>query len=137
MHRGLQESGGDLVVDTVAVRPGHPMLLGRWAGDRWLVGLPGNPQAAVVALLTLCAPLVDALSGLPFADLGRRHLTDAVVSRGERTRLVACRSVGDQCTPAEYIGSGMLRGLAAADGFAIVPHGQGAVGDAVDWLPFP
>jgi molybdopterin molybdotransferase len=137
VHRGLRESGGELVIDTVAVRPGHPMLVGRWADDRWLVGLPGNPQAAVVALMTLCAPLVEGLAGLPLTDLGRRHLTDPVISRGERTRLVACREVGDRCTPADYIGSGMLRGLAAADGFAVVPHGQGVVGDAVDWLPFP
>ena len=136
VRRALKRSGGDVVVDTVAVRPGHPMLLGRWT-DRWLIGLPGNPQAAVVALMTLGAPLIEALAGRRLPELPVRRLAAAVVSRGDRTRLVACTDDGQACTPAEFIGSGMLRGLADADGFAVVGHGNGAIGEVVPWLPLP
>jgi molybdopterin molybdotransferase len=137
VRRALEDTSGELAVDTVAVRPGHPMMMGGWAGSRWLIGLPGNPQAAVVALMTLGAPLVDAMLGRPLPDLGHRTLAAFVASRGERTRLVPCVDRGAACEPTEYIGSGMLRGLAAADGFAVVPRDGGAVGDAVEWLPLP
>ncbi|MGK5498395.1 molybdopterin molybdotransferase MoeA, partial [Streptomyces sp. URMC 125] len=54
----LHRLGADLLVDGVAVRPGHPMLLARLPGGAHLVGLPGNPLAAVSGLLTLAEPLL-------------------------------------------------------------------------------
>ncbi|NED80214.1 molybdopterin molybdenumtransferase MoeA, partial [Streptomyces sp. SID11233] len=41
----LSRLGADLLVDGVAVRPGHPMLLAATAPGQHLVGLPGNPLA--------------------------------------------------------------------------------------------
>jgi molybdopterin molybdotransferase len=137
LRAALAATDGRLGVDTVEVRPGSPMILGDWAGGRWLVGLPGNPQAAIVALMTLGLPLVDALAGRPLADLGTRRLAAPVVSRGARTRLVPCVDLGGAAVPAEFIGSGMLRGLAGSDGFAVVAGGQGDGGAIVPWLPLP
>jgi hypothetical protein len=37
----------------------------------------------------------------------------------------------------EHIGSGMLRGLADADGFAIVAAGEGEPGSSAEWLELP
>ena len=68
LRAALSDTGGDLIVDRVDVRPGSPMLMGEWRDSRWLIGLPGNPQAAIVALMTLGLPLVDALHGRPLAD---------------------------------------------------------------------
>lgn len=42
LHATVSGTDGTLVVDSVAVRPGHPMLLGGWGGGRWLLGLPGK-----------------------------------------------------------------------------------------------
>lgn len=137
LHEGLARTSGRLVVDTVAVRPGHPMLLGRWDEHRWLLGLPGNPQAAIAALLTLGGPLIAALHGQLLPSLGERRITEYATSRGGATRLVLCTSFGAECTPAGFIGSGMLRGLAAADGFAVVPPSGAVMGDQVSWLPLP
>lgn len=135
----LATTGGRLLVDTVAVRPGHPMLLGTWDQPhrRWLIGLPGNPQAAVVALITLGLPLVTALNGEPLPPLERRTSTEAVSSHGAKVRLVPCASDGHSCTPTRHIGSGMLRGLAAADGYAVIPAGGVQAGDEVEWHPLP
>jgi molybdopterin molybdotransferase len=133
----LQDTGGEAIIDTVDVRPGSPMLLGQWPDARWLIGLPGNPQAAIVALLTLGLPLVASLSGQPLAELGIRTLDGEVASRGDRLRLVLCRDDALVCRPVDYIGSGMLRGLAAAQGFAVVEGGQGRTGQPVRWLPLP
>ncbi|WP_329400417.1 molybdopterin-binding protein [Streptomyces lydicus] len=45
----LADAGARMVVDTVACRPGRPMLLAELPTGRWLGGLPGNPYAALVA----------------------------------------------------------------------------------------
>ncbi|MFI8422077.1 molybdopterin molybdotransferase MoeA [Streptomyces sp. NPDC085479] len=68
VHRVLDKAGAALLVDGVKVRPGHPMLLARLDAGRHLVGLPGNPLAAVSGLLTLAAPLLAALAGEPAAE---------------------------------------------------------------------
>ncbi|MFD4985717.1 molybdopterin-binding protein [Streptomyces sp. NPDC058372] len=65
VHPTLDRLGAELLVDGVAVRPGHPMLLARTAPGQHLVGLPGNPLAAVCGLLTLAVPLLRGLAGAP------------------------------------------------------------------------
>jgi molybdopterin molybdotransferase len=137
LRDALARTGGELVVDTVFVRPGGPMMLGRWPADRWLIGLPGNPQAAIAALMTLGSPLLDALHRRSLTSLATRRLAASVDSRDDRTRLVPCVDAMGGCAPTDFIGSGMLRGLAAADGFAVVAGGRGAIGDEVRWLPLP
>jgi molybdopterin molybdotransferase len=57
------------VVDSVACRPGHPQLLVGFGPGRWLIGLPGNPFAALVAAYTLLAPLLAGLAGRPLTKL--------------------------------------------------------------------
>ena len=71
LHRALTSLRAELVVDGVAVRPGHPQLLAVRADGRPLVGLPGNPLAAATAVLTLVVPLAGALHGAPPRRGGR------------------------------------------------------------------
>ena len=134
---GVSGTGGTMLVEGVDVRPGSPMVLGQWPDQRVLIGLPGNPQAAIVALMTLGRPVVDALGGRALEVLGTRRLAGHVSSRGRRLRLVPCALVDGECMPVDYIGSGMLRGLAVAEGFAVVSGGQASAGDLVRWLPLP
>jgi molybdopterin molybdotransferase len=139
VHRAVAETGGDLVVDGVHCRPGHPMLLARWTRDdgrRWLVGLPGNPHAAIAALMTLAQPLLLAMHGTDLPALARVPVAARIGPRGTGTRLVPCRIVDGAAHPGEHIGSGMLRGLAAADGLAVAA-GEVAAGELVRWLPLP
>jgi hypothetical protein len=63
LHGLLDALGATLIVDGVQVRPGHPQLLALLPDGRPLVGLPGNPLAAVSGLLTLLEPLAAALAG--------------------------------------------------------------------------
>ena len=135
LHATLASQDVRLVIDGVDCRPGHPMLLGTRNGS-WLVGLPGNPHAAIAALMTLVLPLLRALHGLPLPSLARVPLATHVGSRGTGTRLIACRLEAGVAEPCEHIGSGMLRGLADADGLAVVT-GQAEAGDVVEWLPLP
>ena len=139
VHRAVARTGGDLVVDGVDCRPGHPMLLARWeegTTGRWLVGLPGNPHAAVAALMTLAQPLLLALHGAELPDLARLPVAVGIGSRDTGTRLVPCRIIDGVAHPGEHVGPGMLRGLSAADGLAVTT-GLAAPGDLVGWLPLP
>ncbi|NEB77539.1 molybdopterin molybdotransferase MoeA, partial [Streptomyces sp. SID14478] len=144
VHPTLRALDADLLVDGVAVRPGHPMLLARLHEGKHLVGLPGNPLAAVSGLLTLAEPLLRALSGRgqdeePYGA----PLRGAVHGHPYDTRLVPVvlredsGSGHDWAVPLHYNGPAMLRGIAAADGLAVVPPGGAQEGQEVEILDLP
>jgi molybdopterin molybdotransferase len=144
LHPALAELGAEYVVNTVAVRPGFPMLLARItrADGRvaFLAGLPGNPQSAVIALVTLVAPLLAGWHGRELPPLPRVTVTTPVPGRGGFTHLAlaALDRDGTRATPVGHVGSAMLRGLAHAHGFVVVrPDTQAAAGDVVPFLPLP
>ncbi|MEV7312890.1 molybdopterin molybdotransferase MoeA [Streptomyces microflavus] len=144
VHPVLAALGAELLVDGVAVRPGHPMLLARLSPDGpHLVGLPGNPLAAVSGLLTLAEPLLAGLAGRPAQDAYRALVHADVPGHPHDTRLVpvvhrAGRAGGrDHVAPLRYNGPAMLRGIAAADGLAVVPAGGVRSGTEVEILDLP
>ncbi|WP_127499153.1 molybdopterin molybdotransferase MoeA [Actinoplanes solisilvae] len=144
LHPTLAELDADYIVNTVAVRPGFPMLLARVPGPdgrpRFLAGLPGNPQSAVIALITLVAPLLAGLQGRPAPALSRVETTTKVPGRGGFTHLALARldHDGRSATPVGHVGSAMLRGLSNAHGFVVVrPGTEAAAGDLVPFLPLP
>ncbi|BEL10675.1 molybdopterin-binding protein [Actinoplanes sichuanensis] len=144
LHPALAELGASYVVNTVAVRPGFPMLLARVSGPdgrpRFLAGLPGNPQSAVIALVTLVAPLLAGLQGRPLPPLPSVVAGADVAGRGGFTHLALATldPTGRTATPAGHVGSAMLRGLANSHGFVVVrPGSQAAAGDTVPFLPLP
>jgi molybdopterin molybdotransferase len=112
------------------------MALADLDGTR-LLALPGNPQSAIVALLSLGWPLIDALLGRAERDLPEVILTDATTAPAHEHRLVASTLTGDRATPVRHLGSAMLRGLAGAQGFAVLPPGGAAAGESVQWLALP
>ncbi|MEU4692009.1 molybdopterin molybdotransferase MoeA [Actinoplanes sp. NPDC023714] len=142
LHPALAELGAEYVVNTVAVRPGFPMLLARIPGDRpkFIAGLPGNPQSAVIALVSLVAPLLAGLRGRALPPLPLVEAATAVPGRGDFTHLAlaALDATGRIATPVGHVGSAMLRGLANAHGFVVVrPGTSAAAGDLVPFLPLP
>ncbi|MEU2131886.1 molybdopterin molybdotransferase MoeA [Streptomyces sp. NPDC018352] len=162
VHPVLAEIGAELLVDGVAVRPGHPMLLARLkkSDGPYLVGLPGNPLAAVSGLLTLAEPLLRGLAGREAEAPYRVVARDEVQGHPHDTRLVPVvhqagsaadgRSGGgygsggagtgsgaEYVVPLHYSGPAMLRGIAAADGLAVVPPGGVRSGTEVEILDLP
>lgn len=140
VHPVLARAGAELLVDGVAVRPGHPMLLAR-IGDRtdgrYLVGLPGNPLAAVSALLTLAEPLLRALAGRRPRPRYTAVLQGEVPGHPRDTRLVPVLLSGDHAVPQRYNGPAMLRGVAAADALAVVPPRGARSGQELEILDLP
>lgn len=133
----VAKMGGRLIVDGVAMRPGHPTVLAELPDGRFFLGLPGNPLAAVVGLVTVGEPLLAALCGRE--PLAAVELPSGEVFEPElkRTRIVPFRRMYGMASPAAGIGSGMLRGLARADGFMVVPPHGLELGAPVACLPLP
>lgn len=124
LRSALDDLGAETVVDGVACRPGHPQLLARLPDGPAVVGLPGNPGAALVAAVTLLAPLLSALAGRPdpaAAAPGRAELSVPVRPHPKDTRLVAVRLTGSAAEPVGHDRPGSLRSPAAADGYAVIP----------------
>jgi len=118
----LQESGGELKLWRIAMRPGAPVGFGLLNGIPW-IGLPGNPVSTMVTFELFVRPVIRRLQGhaLPFrrtvpvitrdpVTLGPklRHFLRAIVEEGE------ARLTGPQ-------GSGILTSMAHANALLIVP----------------
>lgn len=137
LHPALASLGAEYLVNTVAVRPGYPMMVAK-IQDTFVAGLPGNPQSAVVALMSLVRPLLAGLTCSPEPELRKVTLGAPVAGRGDFTHLALVRSEDESWFPVAHVGSAMLRGLAGAHGFAVIPpHGQGLPGQLAELLELP
>jgi len=137
VHPTLRRIGAELLVDGVKVRPGHPMLLARIKENQHLVGLPGNPLAAVSGLLTLAEPLLRTLAARAAPEPYTLPLKEAVHGHPYDTRLVPVALRADRAVPLHYNGPAMLRGIAASDALAVVPPGGARAGQELELLDLP
>ncbi|HEY5186714.1 MAG TPA: molybdopterin-binding protein, partial [Actinomycetes bacterium] len=133
LHAVLAQVGARVLVDGVAVRPGHPMLLARLPDGRPLVGLPGNPLAAVSGLLTLAEPVLCGLLRRLEPEPVLTTLRETVTGHPHDTRLVPVRGG----VPLHHVGPAMLRGLVTADAMAVIPPHGGLAGSDVRLLRLP
>lgn len=137
LRTALDECECEFLVDGVAVRPGHPMMLAR-CGDKPVVGLPGNPLSALVAVVTLVAPVLDAWLGRADRGLPQVHMAQAIApAHKELTRLMVGRRELGGFREVSHVSSAMLRGIAHADGWAVVPATGVDAGEVVPWIPLP
>jgi putative molybdopterin biosynthesis protein len=118
---------GVLAVHGVAVRPGHPVVLGA-IGATPVLGAPGYPVSAALTFEIFAAPLLARLEGtverlrpLVRATLARKLVSPMGMDDWVRVRLgrVGSRLVA---TPLPR-GAGMLTSLVRADGLLLVPAG--------------
>lgn len=133
----LDELGAVVIVEQIAMRPGHPLLIARLPDGRLVLCLPGNPFAAMVALLSVGVPLIDGALGRPLPRLLRTTLAVDVPAGRGGTRLIAARLGDDGATPTSRQGSGMLRGLASADTVLVVGDAGAVAGAIVPTVPLP
>ncbi len=138
-------AGGSLELARVAMKPGKPVVAGR-AGKAVLIGLPGNPFAALVAWLLVGRSALERLAGLEPKPLTPLAAVAAFSQRGPggRTEFAPARVVGSDeggLPRVEKLGRGgsaRLAPLIAADGLAVIPAGVDGVrqGDRIGFLPF-
>ncbi|RZU60608.1 molybdopterin molybdotransferase MoeA [Zhihengliuella halotolerans] len=137
----LTELGARLLVDEIAMRPGHPALLARRPDGALVIALPGNPLAAMAALVTLGAPLLAGATGRPMPALQRAASTERFGPLPGRHRLVPARldadEAGVRASAAAHRGPAMLRGLADSTSFMVVPPAGLEPGAGVDCVRLP
>lgn len=133
-------AGGEVLLDGVAVRPGHPMkfaVVRNFDGKQIpVVGLPGNPLAAIVALATLVQPMLNKILGQQLQPLIPATTSTSLQGSKSGTRLAPGWVTHTGFTPAEFSGSAMLRGLSTSTGFAVITSAIDE-GGAVSFLPLP
>jgi len=122
-----------LVVDfhRVAMRPGKPLMAGRFNGTP-LIGLPGNPVSAFVTAHLFLCPAIARMLGLP-GDPPATHparLTAAVEANGPRAHYMRSRVEADAsgwtCTPLPRQDSSLMSVLAEANALLARPPGDPA-----------
>jgi len=142
----LEAVGVKLDFWRVAIKPGKPLAIGRFARsgrrDAIVVGLPGNPASAMITFAIFGVPLLRAMQGdaKPFPafararmtrahahDPGRLELARAVVSQAEQGFSVT--TLGNQA-------SGASTTMAQADALVCIAENATGVGagDEVDVL---
>ena len=141
--RAAIEAEGSLVFWRLAVKPGRPAAMGVVGGTP-VVGLPGNPVAAVVCFLHLARPLLMRLAGAADRPLPRFVATADFAYRkkaGRREYIrVSLQAAEGETRARKYAreGAGLLSSLTQSDGFAELPEEvtEIAPGDRVTVLPF-
>lgn len=132
----LGRIGAELVVDRVDVRPGRPTMLARRGRTLYLC-LPGNPMAAMVGAVLLGGPLVAGMTGRALDEPDRVAIAADVPNERPGALVLAYRSTPDGAVPTTHQSPAMLRGLADADGLAVVEAGGVRAGAVVPSLRLP
>ena len=136
LHNAIVDVGGEFLIDAVLVRPGYHQLMAR-IGKQILIGLPGNPQSAVIGLLTLAAPLISGANAKPLAKLELRTIASDMNGPHREARLVLCTQEAGVIKPIEYLDSSILRGFVSATGYAVLPPGGAKSGEQIQWITLP
>jgi putative molybdopterin biosynthesis protein len=118
---------GTLAVHGVAVRPGHPVVLGAVGGTP-VLGAPGYPVSAALTFDIFAEPLLAGLSGAAprrrprvTARLARKLASPLGMDDWIRVRLGVVN--GTMVATPLPRGAGVLTSLVRADGLLVVPAG--------------
>ncbi|WP_340138084.1 NTP transferase domain-containing protein [Rhodococcus rhodnii] len=134
LRDAITRAGGEIVVGRVRCRPGGSQLTAVLPDGRVVLGLPGNPFAAIATLVTILPAVVDAaLAAEPSRRRGIVHVDDAA----DGARIVAVDALPDGTWHVRRgHGTATLVGLVGAAAFAVVP--PLARGDVVcEIVPLP
>ena len=136
----LLRTRGTLSSWRIAMKPGRPLALALWRGVP-VLGLPGNPVAALVCALIFARPALSALGGGGWPAPQGFTVPAAFSKRkkaGRREYLRARLNAEGQAEVFGSEGSGRISGLSWADGLVELPDAAVdiAPGCAVRFLPY-
>lgn len=131
----VREVVGEVDFHRVAMRPGKPLMAGRYRGTP-LLGLPGNPVSAMVCGHVFLRPALDRLLGLPARPIAREpaRTAAALPANGPREHYMRATLGPEGLTPAADQDSSVLSRLAEADALLVrAPHApSAAAGETVE-----
>lgn len=123
---GVIESLGRVLVHGIAIRPGHPVVIGI-AGDKPVLGIPGYPVSAVITFELIAKPLIYRWLGIPVPE---RPVVDAALTRkvvspigqDEFLRVTLGRVAERVVATPVARGAGVITSLVRADGILRIPR---------------
>jgi molybdopterin molybdotransferase len=127
--RAAIEAAGKLAFWRVAIKPGRPVALGEIGGGeiagKPLLGMPGNPVAALVTFSALGRPLIDRLSGAVHAPPPAMRAVAGFgyrkkAGRREYVRVTFDASGVAQLFPKE--GAGIITSLTESEALMVLPE---------------
>ncbi len=134
VHHELIERGLEVLIQSVAIKPGKPLLFGRLTRPDgsfvWVFGLPGNPVSSFCTFELFVRPFLRGLLGLQAPHTLELRVPLVQEIRGKsipRTQHLPARihvgAEGLSVTQVPWHGSGDLRGLLDANGFIVIEAG--------------
>jgi molybdopterin molybdotransferase len=141
----LATDGLELDFWQIAMRPGKPLMVGRYRGTP-MVGLPGNPVSTLVCALLFLRPAFERLSGaVPAEEAAPTARLAVPLGKNDRrqdylrSRLARGSDGMLEVFPFEVQDSSMMRLLATADCLVVRPPHAPALtaGAMVPIVPFP
>ncbi len=137
--RAAIEAVGTLQFWRVAIKPGRPVALGVLDGTP-LLGLPGNPVAALVTFMAIGRPLLDRLAGAVHVPPPRFFVRSAFKYRKKEGRREYVRvQIDADGTARRYPkeGAGILTSLTESDALMELPEHMTtlAPGDTAPCIP--
>ena len=137
--RAAIEAVGALAFWRVAIKPGRPVALGVLDGTP-LLGLPGNPVAALVTFMAIGRPLLDRLAGATYQPPPRFAVRSGFTYRKKPGRREYVRVTLDPDGTARRYpkeGAGILTSLTESDALLELPEEMTvlAPGDAAPCIP--
>ncbi|QIS15148.1 NTP transferase domain-containing protein [Nocardia arthritidis] len=135
LREAVARAQARILVHRLRLRPGGSTLVAELGSGTVVLGLPGNPFAAIATLTALAPSVVDGLTGRRpgRAQTGPLHNAGAIA--GPVPRIVPARIapqggwLGDPSIRTAHLG-----GLIDRDGLVVVPAGA-RDGDPVEFLP--
>jgi putative molybdopterin biosynthesis protein len=120
-------AAGTLAVHGVAVKPGHPVVLGT-VGNTPVLGAPGYPVSASLTFDIFAGPLLAALEGAaprerPSTTARLARKLASAIGTDDWVRVRLGRVGGDIVAAPLPRGAGVLTSLVRADGLLVVPAG--------------
>ncbi|AFZ36785.1 molybdopterin molybdochelatase [Stanieria cyanosphaera PCC 7437] len=128
----LAQLGGEIQISSVAVKPGKPLTVAKFANGCVYFGIPGNPVSALVSCWRFVQPALKKLSGLkdnwqPTFIKARNR--DRLVAGGKREtylwgKLHLVDGIYEFALAGGSHSSGNLINLAQTNSLAVIPIGQ-------------
>jgi putative molybdopterin biosynthesis protein len=133
---GIVRELGELLVHGVAIRPGHPVILGVARG-RALIGVPGYPVSAILTSELFIRPLLARLLGRVSESRPtvRATMTRKLLSPMGEDEFVRVKlgQVGERLMAAPLSrGAGVIMSMVRADGLAKLPRFSEGVNEGAE-----
>lgn len=127
IYKALCDCGLETIFHGVALKPGHPTMMGT-LNNIFVMGLPGNPLTTMVVTHALAVPVLYAIQGA-----AKVHHTPLLAKisqdlsfKGKRTHIILGNVQNGVFTPTRRgkVGSGMLTPLCESNALAYFQEGS-------------